>query len=212
MDARGFLRGARNTRRGFVRGVLAGGAATLVFSGRSAEAAAPNPLDGAVGDPAILARLAQIEQLVVFSYRHLIGAVSLSAVGGSTLRRFLAQERVHLQVLSTQLSRHSASLPAAPTSVGAADRALVRLGVPGSLERVRLEGQALGLLIDIETVEEEAFHAAVGKLSDLGLVKLAAQSGTCDSQHWTVLSALRHGGDATQAVPHAFAPLATELG
>ncbi len=187
-----------NTRRDFARSALAG----LVAVAASDSVAAGSPLDGAVGDTEIVSKLVQIEQLVVFSYRYL-----LPRAPGATLREFLAQEVIHVRTLGA-LARH---VPAPPSSAAAVDKSLSALGVGKRIEQAHSESEALRTLLAIETLEENAFHEAIGKLSSLAFVRVAAQILTCDAQHATVLGGRVYGGNVQRAVPHAFVPLSAEL-
>ncbi len=205
----------KDTRRGFIRGALVRGAAVgavvpLALDASPADAA-PDPLAGAVSEVDVLTRLIEIEQAVVFSYRHMVASVRLSPRTGSMLKRFLSQELEHVRALAAELSRRGQRAPAPPTSLQAVDRELESLAVGGTLEQAHLEWQAVNLLIHIETAEEQAFHAGIMKVASPSLATLFARSVTCDAQHWTVLSELAHAGDVERAVPHAFVPLAAEL-
>jgi hypothetical protein len=202
------------TRRSFIHGAAAGGAAALTFKylGGQASAGAPaSLLDGAGTEVEVLARLLDIEQLVVFSYRHVLGSVRLSSSVRSTLRRFLGQEIVHARTLAGELSRGGHRAPVPPTSVRAVDGGLAALGMHKALEDVHTEFQALLLLQSVEGVEQHAFHEAVTKLSSGTVGQLAAQMLTCDAQQWTVLTERLRHGNVQRAVPYAFAPLAAEL-
>jgi Ferritin-like domain len=199
-----------DTRRGFIRGLLAGSAAltaTAVAPGQAVAAVR----GGAARDSEVLVTLAAVEQVAAFSYRYVIGAARLSPTTASTLRRFLTHELVHVQTLAAALSRLGHAPPAAPKSAVVVDHRLAALGVTEPLGHVHLERQALSLLIGVETAEENAYHRAIGELSSPALVRLAAESVTCDAQHWTALSELAHDGDVLGAVPHALAPVVQGL-
>jgi hypothetical protein len=203
-----------HTRRGFVRGAVGGALAAAVGGlafGFESAGAAPNPLAGAVSEVDVLTRLMEIEQTVVFCYRHVIAQGRLSPRTGSTLRRFLNQELEHVRTLASELSRRGGKPPAPPTSIVEVDRELGVLAVSGRLEQAKLEWQVLNLLTRIETAEEQAYYNGVLKVRSATLATLFARSLTCDAQHWTVLSELSHAGDVERAVPHAFVPLAPEL-
>src|SRR5438067_2793363 len=172
------------TRRGFVRGVVAGGAAAL-FVGAQDDEAAGGPLDGASSEVEVLARVVDIEQLVVFSYRHVLGSVRLSPSVGSILRRFLGQEVIHEQAVAGELRRRGRRVPAPPSSVQVVDGGWAALGMHKRLEQTRTEPEALLLLQTIEGVEQHAFHDAIVKLSSGMVGQLAAEILTCEAQQWT---------------------------
>ena len=66
------------------------------------------------------------------------------------------------------------------------------------------QNECLKLLVDVETVAEDAYFVAIGKLRDPGLMRLSAQIMGCEAQHWTLLSAARHHGDVMMTVPYPF--------
>lgn len=186
-------------------------ALTGAYLGGAAARAAAGPLDGASSELEVLVRLLDIEQLVVFSYRHIPDRIRLSASVGSTLRQFLAQELVHVHTLAAELARRGRGMPASPRSVQAVDGALAALGLHKRLAKVHNEAHALGLLQSLESLEQFALHDAIVKLSSGSLGRLAAQILTCEAQHWTVVTELLRNGNVQRAVPYAFAPLTSEL-
>jgi hypothetical protein len=202
--------GFPETRRGFIRGAVAGGAA-VYLAARPARPSA-DLLDGASSELEVLTRLVDIQQLVVFSYRHVLAAsVRLSVPIESTLRRFLGQEVVHTRTLAVQLSRGGRGVPTPPRSVKSVDRAWAALGMHKRLDQLQSEFQALLLLQSVEGVEQHAFHEAVTKLSSGTVGQLSAQMLTCEAQQWTVLTERLRHGNVQRAVPYAFAPLGPEL-
>ena len=57
------------------------------------------------------------------------------------------------------------------------------------------------MIVQIENVGESNYFTAVGTFNDTGLARLATSILACEAQHWTMLVALLHKGDATKAVP-----------
>ncbi len=193
--------------RGAAAAGLAGvgvGAAGLAGVGAATNAsvaqasATPPPRD----DGEELQSLAGIEQLAAFAYGHLLQTGSLSAGTAGSLRTFLAHEREHVRLLSGALDRLGKPAPPAPSDVDTAGRALAKLQVPGRLQDVKSEQDALRYLIGVETLGEGAYYSAMSRLSDERLLALAAQVMSCEAQHWTALSGLLHAGDVYRAVPY----------
>lgn len=156
----------------------------------------------ASGDAAELHGLIAIERLIVFAYEHILGAASLSPPGATALRVFLGHERDHVRLLSDALERRGGAPPPPPAGLEAAARRLSELRVPGSLPAARSEDDALRYLIGVETLAEGAYYASSARLSDAGLLVLAAEAMGCEAQHWTALSGLLHAGDVYRAVPY----------
>ncbi len=195
------------TRRGLLRGGLAGGAALAVLGleGEAAWAGTPALLRGAHGDLEIMSRLLRYEQLAEFAYSYLGRSAALSARGRATLVRFGSQERRHAQLLIGELSQATAYAPAKGTT--AADGELAQLGVQGRLEQARSEQAAIRLLISIETAGEALYYAAIERLESFALLELSAQILACEGQHWSGLSNLLHPDQPGITAPHAFVPL-----
>jgi hypothetical protein len=76
------------------------------------------------------------------------------------------------------------------------------LHVPGSLESLSSEDDAVRYLIGVETLAEGAYFSAMSRLSDQRLLVLAAQIMSCEAQHWTALSGILHAGDIYRGVPY----------
>jgi Ferritin-like domain len=187
------------TRRELIlRGAAAAGVAALGAGAVVPEASASSP----AGDDDELQSLAAVEQLSAFAYAHVLAAASLSAASASRLRTFLAHEREHLRLLSDALVRAGMAPPRAPADIEAANRQLSALHVPGSLQQVRSEDDALHYMIGVETLAEGAYYSAMSRLSDDSLLVLAAQVMSCEAQHWTGLSDLLHAGDVYRSVPY----------
>ncbi len=197
------------TRRRFLRGAIAGGAAMagLGLGGESALASTSAPLRGARGDTQLLGRLIDYEQVAEFAYSYLARSATLSAQGKRILARFLGQEREHAKLLSSALAARGESLSAPQRSVAAADRELARLRVSGRLDQAHQQDSAVRLLISVEGVGQNLYYAAIERLSSPTLLGLAAEILACEGQHWTGLSNVLHSGQPGTTVPHAFVPL-----
>jgi hypothetical protein len=190
----------RHTRRELIMR----GAATVGLGGVGAAAGGLAVADAATpgADGHELQSLAVVEQLIAFAYGHLVDVAALSPSTAASLRGFLAQEREHVQLLSTALRDLGEAPPPAPASVDSADRQLAALHVSGSLPGVKTEDDALRYLIGVETLAEGAYYSAMSRLSDDRLLVLAAQVMCCEAQHWTALSGLLNAGDVYRAVPY----------
>jgi Ferritin-like domain len=187
-----------HTRRELIlRGAVAGlGGAGVAARSPTALAATP------AGDAGELRSLVIVEQLIAFTYGHVLEMAALSPPAASSLRSFLAHEREHVRLLSAALVRLGEAPPAPPSDVEAASRELARLNVPGSLQAVKSQDDALHYLIGVETLAEGAYYSSMSRLSDQRALVLAAQVMSCEAQHWTALSGLLHAGDVYRAVPY----------
>lgn len=193
----------RTTRREALRGGIAVGAgvtgAGAVMGALAPAGLAAPPLTAGQA----LTRGLQIEQLLVIAYRQ---AVASSAVGGavkSQLETHLGQELEHLAVLERALTASGQPVPAAP-SLAAAQTDLTRHQVHWSLTRLSSQHDWLKLLVDVESLAENAYFQLVGTLQDLALAKTCAEIMGCEAQHWTVLSGFLNHQDAMKAVPYPF--------
>lgn len=202
-----------HSRREVIRGGLQGGAAAL--AGHAALAspaalAASRPSSTGVAklfaqassDADVLRGLITVEQLLVFSYEHLLSAGGLSESTKPLISSFLAQERAHLTLLTAALKRRGETAPSPPSTVAEASRELAQLGAPGSLRLSHAEVDSVHYLIGAETVTEGAYYGAMSKLADAKLAVTAAEIMACQAQHWSSLSGLLHAGDVNRAVPY----------
>ncbi|HUE26054.1 MAG TPA: ferritin-like domain-containing protein [Solirubrobacteraceae bacterium] len=183
------------------RQLLAAGtvlSASALLGPELAEAAPVPP----PSDSTVLARTLRVEQLVVTAYRNVLGAGIVTAAVASRLRAMLAQELAHVAALERALGDLGAVIP--QTSASAAQRELSAHQVHLSLTRLPTQHECLRLLIDVESLAEGAYFAAISKLTDPGLLRTSAEAMGCEAQHWTVLSALQHHGDVTRSVPYPF--------
>jgi rubrerythrin len=200
---------ATATRRGLVRGGLAGAAALLALAldGEAARAGTAPLLRGAHGDKQLLLRLLQYERLAELAYSYLGRSAGLSARARATLARFGHQEHRHGALLASALAQRGARTFGPARDVKAADHALAQLGVRGRLEQAHSQETAVRLLIAIETAGEELYYGAVERLTSPALLDLAAEILACEGQHWSGLSDLLHSEQPGITVPHAFVPL-----
>jgi hypothetical protein len=145
----------------------------------------------------------QIEQLVVIAYRQAVASRYVGAVVKAQLRTHLGQEYEHVNVLERALTARGDAVPPAP-SLSAAQAALEQHQVHWSLTQLRRQHDFLKLLVDMESLAENVYFQAVGKLQDLALAGTCAEIMGCEAQHWTVLSGFLNHQDATKAVPYPF--------
>lgn len=174
-------------------------AAASAFS-RVADAAASRPAES---EPQVLERVLGIELLVVTAYQHVLATRLLEPAVRTQLNVLLRQELQHVDMLRATLERMGATGPPAP-SVAAAQAELTRHHVYWSLTQLRHQRSALKLLVDVESLAENAYFRAIAKLRDPQLVRTSAEVMGCEAQHWTVLSGLLHHEDPTKAVPYPF--------
>ena len=176
---------------------MAAGAAAAVL-GPDASAAAPAQIEARA-----LTHVLQIEQLLVIAYRQVVGAGVLRPGVDGQMRTLLGQELQHVTLLEGALSSRGEIVPA-PPSLSEAQAALTRHQVHWSLEHLRSQHDALKLLVDIESLVENAYFRSIERVQDGKLVRTCAEIMGCEAQHWTVLSGLLNHEDATKAVPYPF--------
>jgi Ferritin-like domain len=189
---------ATATRRQLMAGGIAA-AAAAAFTGAAAVAASPP----AESDPQVLARVLGIELLVVTAYRQVLATKLLEPGVREQLEVLLRQELEHVATLRGALARMGATGPAAP-NLPAAQAELTRHQVYWSLTHLRHQRSCLKLLVDVESLAENAYFKAIAGLRDPQLARTSAEAMGCEAQHWTVLSGLLHHDDVTKAVPYPF--------
>jgi ferritin-like protein len=188
------------SRRELVRGGIAAAAAAAVTLARPpASAARAVPADS---DATVLAATLRVEQLLVIAYRSVLGSGVVTAAVRRRLEAMLAQELQH--VAGLERSMRALGAPAPRIGIRAAQKMLAAHHVHVSLTGLRDQHECLKLLIDVESLAEGAYFAAIAKLSDPALIRDSTEAMGCEAQHWTVLSALRHHGDVTRSVPYPF--------
>ena len=188
------------TRRELMRDGVVGAAAagTVGLAGAAVAAAAPGPVEARA-----LTHALQIEQLVVIAYREVLGSPLLTPSVAGQLHTHLTQELEHVALLERALEASGEIVPAPPT-VPAAQDALTRHGVHWSLTNLRNQHDALKLLVDIESLVENAYFQALQKIEGPALVRTCAEILGCEAQHWTVLSGFLNHRDPKKAVPYPF--------
>jgi hypothetical protein len=190
----------RKTRRelvGVAGGVLAGTAAATAL-GPPLAAAAPAQVEARA-----LTHALQIEQLVVISYRQVTASRVLKPAVRAQLQTLLAQEDEHVALLKRELEARGEIVPA-PPGLAAAQVALTRHQVHWSLTDLRSQHDCLKLLVDVESLVENAYFEAVASLQEASLMRMSAEIMSCEAQHWTVLAGLLNHQDPKKAVPYPF--------
>ena len=187
------------TRRELVGSTAAAVAAAGLIGAQAAGAAPAPPTDADV-----LRRTLQIERVVVIAYSHAIASGTLTPAIAGQLEQILGQEHQHVAILEGALKSLGEPPPPPPSDLPAAQRVLTSHHVNASLIALHTQEQCLRLLVNVETLAEEAYFVAVGQLSDAALLRTSAQIMGCEAQHWTVLSSARHHGDVKISVPYPF--------
>ncbi len=202
------------SRRELVSAGVVGGAVALAaevaLASPAAFAAGVQPpstgvarlFEQASSDADVLRGLVTVEQLLVFTYQHLLAAGGLSDTTKPMISTFLSQEHTHVTLLTAALGRLGGSAPPTPVTVAGASRALAQLGAPGSLRLSHTEVDSIHYLIGAESVAEGAYYDALSRLADARVAVNAAEIMACEAQHWTSLSGLLHAGDVNRAVPY----------
>jgi hypothetical protein len=160
-----------------------------------AGAAAPS-------DSTVLARTLRIEQLVVIAYERVLASGLVAPAVSAQLHTVLGQEHRHVAVLERALRELSAMPP--QTSNAAAQRELAAHHVQVGLNSLGDQHDCLKLLIDVESLAEGAYFAAISKLTDPRLLRTSIAAMGCEAQHWTLLSAIQHPGKLYRSVPYPF--------
>jgi hypothetical protein len=185
------------------RRILRRGAAALAVSTAPPLIAATSAIARAETDADALRATLAIEQVVVFSYQHVLRTVSLAAGTARLVSRFAAHERAHAATVTAALRMLGGTSPAAPADVKAADRVFEAREFPQRLGDVRSEKGAVDFLFGLEGLAEGAYFVAISKLHDARLLRMAAEIMGNEGQHAALLGLLKHPGDATKAVPNA---------
>jgi Ferritin-like domain len=189
------------TRRQLVSGGIAAAAAASVFSGVGVASAASTP---ARSDSQVLAGTLGIEQLVVTAYRQVLATDVLEAPMRNQLETLFAQELEHVTTLEQALARLGASGPGPPPNLQIAQAELNRHHIYWSLAHLKRQHDCLKLLVDVESLAENAYFEAIAKLADPGRLRMSAEIMGAEAQHWTVLSGALHHNDVLRAVPYPF--------
>lgn len=192
------------TRRALlVAGASAGVAVTVAGAGpASAAERAQVAISASESDQMRLYRLLQVELLVLFAYRHVLGSSILRPHARAALAPLRANEEAHVRLLSATLSGVGGALPAPPASVAAADQDLAGRRVRGRLGQLKGQKDALGLLLAVERVVVGAYYVALLKLESPQLITLAAQIMANDAQHEALIGEVLYHGNSQRAVPY----------
>lgn len=192
---------ARATRRDLVKRGIGLAAAGSLTAGAAAASAASSAV--AVETQALSYAL-EIERVAVIAYRQVLATNVLSPGVRSQLPVLLAQDLEHATKLEQALKQLGAALPQGPSGVAAAQALLAKHDVHRSLTVLPTQHDCLRLLINIESLSEGAYFAAIPELQGQALVQLGVTIMGSDAQHWTVLSGIQHSGDVTLSVPYPF--------
>lgn len=182
----------------------AGAGATAALAGPGAAGAAAGSRPATVPVPERLAKLAQVELLLLFCYQHVLGSSVLSSRARRTLAPFVAHEEAHIAALGRQLRARGGRMPAPPASVPAANRALARRKVGGRLGQLKGDLDAVRLLLSTEQVVIGAYDVALATLpeNETELTELICQIMANDAQHDAMLGLLLPPGKVAAAVPY----------
>jgi hypothetical protein len=196
----------RSTRREWMGRTLwtAAGATVATGAGLAATsgpalAAAPVPSDSET-----LAKVLEVERLMVLGYRQVLAAGALPPGDNAALEPFLGQELEHVATLAAHLEALGATADTAPLDVKTGDALLGKYHVHGSVTDVQTRKDSFRLLVNLESVAEGAYFTALKTLGTTELVTMSAQAMACEAQHWTVLSGLRNPGIYVKSVPWPF--------
>ncbi len=188
------------TRRELLIAAGAAGGAALAAPGTAlaggAPAAAPIPV------PERLARLVQLELLLLFCYQHVLSSSILSPRARRTLSPFVGHEQEHIRALAAQLRARGGSMPAGPPDVRTANRYLAHRKIGGRLGQLKGDLDAVRLLLTTEQVTIGAYFVALTTLDDPHLIELACQIMANEAQHDAMLGLLLPPGKLGSAVPY----------
>lgn len=150
-----------------------------------------------------LKRLLSVEQLVLYSYRHVLASTVLGPAARRALAPIPGYEQAHVRALQIQLAaRRGGKGPPPPASDAEANRYLARRRVSGRLGQLQGERDALHTLLAVERVVVGAYFVALLGMEDHGLIVLATQIMASDAQHEAVLGGQLHPSDIPDAVPY----------
>lgn len=190
----------RATRRELIcRGIATAAAASVLTVTLESPAVA-----GAAPDAQVLSATLAVEQVVLVAYRHVLVSGALEPRTERIVRALLDQELQHVSVLGHELIALGGRPLSVSSDLAAVEKALAAHHVADSLTNLRSQHDCLKLLVDVETVVEGAYYAAMSKLSDPQLLATSAAIMACEAQHWTLLSGMQHHGDVSISVPYAY--------
>ena len=193
------------TRRQLVRdGITAAGGAAGVGVALSALTAPAVAAAAATQSEArVLTNALQIEQLLLTAYRQVVASSVVHPSVAGQLRTHLSQEAEHVALLERTLTARGETIPPVPSLAGA-QAALTQRKVHWSLTNLPNQHACLKLLVDIETLAENAYFQVIGRVRDPSLVRTCAEIMANEAQHWTVIGGFLNHLDPTKAVPYPF--------
>ena len=187
------------TRRQLVRGALAGALGGPALGPATTAAAETAPAEN---DASALTRAFRIEQLLVIAYRSVLATDVVAPSVRAQLGGIVAQELEHISWLRRALRQLGVAAPT--VGVATAQRELAAHHIHLSLGQIPTQHTALRLLIDVESLAEGAYFAAISRISDPSLLRTCAEVMGCEAQHWTMLAGIQHPGKAYRSVPYPF--------
>jgi hypothetical protein len=191
---------SRLTRRDLVsRGIAAAAAASLLTATLDSAALAATETDAQ-----ILAATLAVEQLALVAYHQVLASGTLLPHPERIVRGLLDQELEHISVLTRELVGLGAQPPTVAPDPASVEKALAAHNTPTSLTDLHTQHDSLKLLVNVETILEGAYYAAISTLHEPRLLATSAAIMANEAQHWTLLSGLQHHGDVSLSVPYAF--------
>lgn len=192
------------TREPTRRELIAGTAAATAAASLGAAASGARAATSGGSEAEAMSYALQVERLGVIAYTQVLATSLLSADVRAQLQTLAAQERQHVATLERILGGLSASIPQGPTDTAAAQAILSKHQVHLSLTDLHSQRDCLRLLVDVESLTEGAYFAAIPQLEQASLLRTSLDLMGSDAQHWTVLSGIQHGGDVSVSVPYPF--------
>ena len=163
-------------------GVVAAGLGAATGLTPAARAATPE-----LTEPERLARLIEVEQLLEFSYRHVLASGILHPPTAARVSPFVAHEQAHIAALGRRLAALGGTPPPGPADVRAANRDLAHRKVGGRLGQLRGDLDAVRLLLSLEQVTIGAYFVALLSVTDPALIGLITQIMANEAQHDALL-------------------------
>lgn len=192
------------TREPTRRELIAGTAAVTAAASLGAAASCASAATSGGSEAEALSYALQVERLGVIAYTQVLATSVLSAGVRVQLQTLAAQEREHVATLERILGGLGASIPQGPADTAAAQAIMSRHQVDLSLTDLHSQRDCLRLLVDVESLTEGAYFAAIPQLTQASLLRASLGLMGSDAQHWTVLSGIQHRGDVSVSVPYPF--------
>ena len=153
----------------------------------------------------LLTVVLEAELLAVAAVERVLSSPHLHPRASALTRRVLAAEQAHVMALERAL--RGLGTPArlsGPATVAAIDQALAVRHVHQTVSGIHNEHDCLDLLLALESMAEGVLYAAMPKLHDPSLQRLAAGLLASEAQHEALLGLLRNPKDFDRAAPYAF--------